>query len=58
MKKEKNKIKIKIKEPSKGKVVSNSEFNTIQEDKMKEMRERYNRGGGRGGWGNSRARLN
>jgi hypothetical protein len=26
---------------------------------MNEMRERYNRGGGnRGGWGNSRARLN
>ena len=51
--------KIKIKEPSKGKVVTNSEFNKIQGDKMNEMRERYNRGGGnRGGWGNSRARLN
>ena len=51
--------KIKIKEPSKGKVVTNSEFNKIQGDKMNEMRERYNRGGGnRGGWGNSRARIN
>lgn len=51
--------KIKIKEPTKGKVVTNSEFNKIQGDKMNEMRERYNRGGGnRGGWGNSRARLN
>ena len=51
--------KIKFKEPSKGKVVTNSEFKKIQGDKMNEMRERYNRGGGnRGGWGNSRARLN
>ena len=42
--------KIKLKEPNKGKVVSNSEFLTIQEDKAKEMRERYQRGGGnRGG---------
>ena len=38
--------KIKLKEPNKGKVVSNSEFETIQQDKMKEMRERYQRGGG------------
>jgi GLPGLI family protein len=42
--------KIKLKEPNKGKVVSNSEFLIIQEDKAKEMRERYQRGGGnRGG---------
>ena len=32
--------KIKIKEPNKGKVVTNSEFNKIQGDKMNEMRER------------------
>ena len=38
--------KIKLKEPNKGKVVSNSEFVTIQQDKAKEMRERYQRGGG------------
>lgn len=51
--------KIKIKEPSKGKVVTNSEFNKIQADKMKDMRERYNRGGGnRGGWGSRSARIN
>lgn len=52
------KEKIKIKEPSKGKIVSNLEFKKIQEDKMKEMRERYNRGGGRGGWGSRSARVN
>lgn len=51
--------KIKIKEPTKGKVVTNSEFNKIQADKMKDMRERYNRGGGnRGGWGSRSARIN
>jgi len=50
--------KIKIKEPSKGKIVSNLEFKKIQEDKMKEMRERYNSGGGRGGWGSRSARVN
>ena len=49
---------IKIKEPSKGKIVSNLEFKKIQEDKMKEMRERYNSGGGRGGWGSRSARVN
>jgi GLPGLI family protein len=52
------KEKIKIKEPSKGKIVSNLEFKKIQEDKMKEMRERYNRGGGRGGWGSRSTRVN
>ena len=52
------KEKIKIKEPSKGKIVSNLEFKKIQEDKMKEMRERYNSGGGRGGWGSRSARVN
>ena len=52
------KEKIKIKEPSKGKIVSNLEFKKIQEDKMKEMRERYNGGGGRGGWGSRSARVN
>ena len=42
--------KIKLKEPNKGKVVSNSEFETIQKEKAEEMRERYQRGGGnRGG---------
>ena len=43
----------KAQEPNKGKVVSNSEFVTIQQDKAKEMRERYQRGGG--GGRNSRA---
>ena len=38
--------KIKLKEPNKGKVVSNSEFESIQQEKAKEMRERYQRGGG------------
>jgi hypothetical protein len=45
--------KIKLKEPNKGKVVSNSEFQTIQQEKAKEMRERFQ--GGRGGGRNSRA---
>ena len=32
------------KEPNKGKVVSNSEFETIQKEKAEEMRERYQGG--------------
>lgn len=51
------KEKIKIKEPSKGKIVSNLEFKKIQEDKMKEMRERYNGGGNRGNWGSRGVRV-
>ena len=51
------KEKIKIKEPSKGKIVSNLEFKKIQEDKMKEMRERYNGGGNRGNWGSGGVRV-
>ena len=51
------KEKIKIKEPSKGKIVSNLEFKKIQEDKMKEMRERYNGGGSRGNWGSRGVRV-
>ena len=51
------KEKIKIKEPSKGKIVSNLEFKKIQEDKMKEMRERYNGGRNRGNWGSRGVRV-
>jgi GLPGLI family protein len=48
--------KIKLKEPKKGQVVSNLEFETIQQEKAKEMRERFQRGGGRGS--NRSSRLN
>ena len=40
---------VEIKSPTKGKVVTQSEFDDIFEEKMMEMRERYGRGRGRGG---------
>ena len=43
--------KVKIKEPSKGKVVNQEEYDKIMTEKMKEMSERF-RGGNRPGGGN------
>ncbi|MGB0778101.1 MAG: GLPGLI family protein [Flavobacteriaceae bacterium] len=40
---------IKIKEPSKGKVLTQAEFDKLLSEKMEEMRDRYGRGQGRGG---------